>query len=95
MTGIGVSPAFIWPSEREDALCVPPAGPFDIHCPALKWEPRKYGATTYQSVFIPTSRFHDFIEGEQQRSGCSFYRQKTGPKTHEETPDAPPADEVI
>ena len=43
----------------------------------------------------PHRRFHDFVEGEQQRSGCSFYRQKTGPKAHEETPDAPPADEVI
>lgn len=78
--GIEVLKAFVRPSERANALCDPPPGPFDIHCPALDWKLREYGGTKYISAYIPTHRTGNFIEAEQDRAGCSFYVQKTGKK---------------
>lgn len=70
---IEVLEPFLWPAKREEALSIPPDGPFDQHCTALHWKYREYSGKRYQSTFIPTHRFQDFIQGEEARGGCSFY----------------------
>lgn len=65
------------PEDRRRLLDDPPAGPFSRDSTALQWRLRKWTTTVYSSVFIPTSRVIDFLEGERTRGGCSFRIGKT------------------
>ena len=76
MSNNSVQSAFIEAEERRPLLCDPPAGSFDKDSPALKWVQGGYSSTQYNSVYIPTERYPDFLAGEGTRTGCALYVQK-------------------
>lgn len=94
MEGITVLPAFIRPEARVAALSSPPSGPFNRNDSALRWSWRRFGGKTYKSAFIPTSRFEDFVDGEEELSGCRFFVQKTPQKKNPKASNCDPTAEV-
>ena len=78
MTIIGsrILKAFLQHESRRAGLSDPPTGPFDKVCPDLIWTRRGSRRGHYESAFIPTARYHDFLVGEQKRTGTTFYVKK-------------------